>query len=201
MWAKTFPDDDVEVFMLAQGPEPVTCAKGLRVIPDHTWDTAPEFDVLVYPGGEGNIPQVGRRGDQVLAPEGIGAGRADDERVLRRAGVRSSRLARRQARDDALVGPPDAPVDGQGHRGPAGRSVRRRRSGHHRGGRVSRDRHGAPPGRAAALGRARERGQALHPVRPAAARLTSVLSRWPLHFVQRPSSSQVVCTISTLHGA
>jgi transcriptional regulator GlxA family with amidase domain len=58
MWAKSFPDDDVEVFTVAQGAEPVTCAKGLRVIPDHTWDTAPAFDVLVYPGGEGNIPQV-----------------------------------------------------------------------------------------------------------------------------------------------
>jgi transcriptional regulator GlxA family with amidase domain len=58
MWAKSFPADDVEVFMLAQTPEPVTCAKGMRVVPSHTWDTAPDFDVLVYPGGEGNIPQV-----------------------------------------------------------------------------------------------------------------------------------------------
>lgn len=59
MWAKSFPDDDVEVFLVAQGADPVRCAKGLRVIPDHTWATAPEFDVLVYPGGEGNIPQIG----------------------------------------------------------------------------------------------------------------------------------------------
>lgn len=59
MWAKSFPDDDVEVFMVAQGAEPVTCAKGMRVVADHTWDTAPEFDVHVFPGGEGNIPQIG----------------------------------------------------------------------------------------------------------------------------------------------
>lgn len=58
MWAKSFPRDDVEVFMLARDAEPVTCAKGMRVVPDHTWDTAPDFDVLVYPGGEGNLPQL-----------------------------------------------------------------------------------------------------------------------------------------------
>lgn len=58
MWGKSFPDDDVEVFMLGQTAETVTCAKGMKVVPDHTWDTAPDFDVLVYPGGEGNIPQV-----------------------------------------------------------------------------------------------------------------------------------------------
>ena len=59
MWAKMFPDDDVEVFMLAQAPGPVSCAKGMKVLPEHTWDTAPPMDVLVYPGGEGNAPQIG----------------------------------------------------------------------------------------------------------------------------------------------
>lgn len=59
MWARMNPDDDVEVFLLAPTAEPVTCAKGMRVIPDHSWDTAPEIDVLVYPGGEGNRVQIG----------------------------------------------------------------------------------------------------------------------------------------------
>jgi transcriptional regulator GlxA family with amidase domain len=54
MWAKSFPDDDVDVFTFAPSPDPVTCAKGLRVIPQHTIDTAGKIDVLVYPGGEGN---------------------------------------------------------------------------------------------------------------------------------------------------
>ena len=58
VWAKSF-DDDVEVFTVAPTSEPVTCAKGLRVIPDHSLDTAPEFDVLVYPGGEGNRAHIG----------------------------------------------------------------------------------------------------------------------------------------------
>jgi transcriptional regulator GlxA family with amidase domain len=52
-WSHQWPDDGVEVFTLAREAEPVTCAKGLRVLPDHSWETAPSFDVLVYPGGKG----------------------------------------------------------------------------------------------------------------------------------------------------
>jgi transcriptional regulator GlxA family with amidase domain len=52
-WSRGWPDDGVEVFTLARDTGPVTCAKGLRVLPDHGWETAPEFDVLVYPGGIG----------------------------------------------------------------------------------------------------------------------------------------------------
>src|SRR5207248_726249 len=44
-WAKSFPDDDVDIFTVALGPDAVTCAKGLRVIPDHTIDSAPAVDV------------------------------------------------------------------------------------------------------------------------------------------------------------
>ena len=59
MWSRMFPDDDVEVFTLAPTAETITCAKGLRVIPDHSWDSSPPIDVLVYPGGEGNRVQIG----------------------------------------------------------------------------------------------------------------------------------------------
>jgi len=52
-WAKQWPDDGVEVFTVASTTEPITCAKGLRVLADHTWDTAPSIEVLVYPGGFG----------------------------------------------------------------------------------------------------------------------------------------------------
>jgi transcriptional regulator GlxA family with amidase domain len=58
-WAKQWPGDDVEVFTIAREPGPVTCAKGLRVLTDHTWDDAPQMDVLVYPGGQGTRPQLG----------------------------------------------------------------------------------------------------------------------------------------------
>ena len=52
-WAKQWPGDDVDVFTLARAHELVTCAKGLKVLPDHSWDAAPPLDVLVYPGGRG----------------------------------------------------------------------------------------------------------------------------------------------------
>ena len=51
-WANGWPDDGVEIFTVAETAE-VRCAKGLRVLADHTWDTAPRPDVLVYPGGMG----------------------------------------------------------------------------------------------------------------------------------------------------
>ncbi len=35
------------------------CAKGMRVLPDHTWDTAPPLDVVIIPGGVGTRPQIG----------------------------------------------------------------------------------------------------------------------------------------------
>ncbi len=52
-WARQWPDDGAEVFTVAGTADAVTCAKGLRVLPDYTWETAPPFDVLVYPGGFG----------------------------------------------------------------------------------------------------------------------------------------------------
>jgi transcriptional regulator GlxA family with amidase domain len=58
-WAEQWPDDGVRVFTLAREEGPVTCAKGLRVLPDETWETAPRLDVLVYPGGRGTRAQLG----------------------------------------------------------------------------------------------------------------------------------------------
>ena len=52
-WATQWTDDGVEVFTVARSTEPVSCAKGMRVLPDHTWESAPPIDVLVYPGGVG----------------------------------------------------------------------------------------------------------------------------------------------------
>jgi transcriptional regulator GlxA family with amidase domain len=58
-WASGWPDDGVEVFTVAESEEPVRCAKGLRVLADHTWETAPALDVLVFPGGRGTRVQLG----------------------------------------------------------------------------------------------------------------------------------------------
>ena len=45
--------DGVEVFTIAQTLAPVTCAKGLRVLPDRTIAEAGALDVVIVPGGRG----------------------------------------------------------------------------------------------------------------------------------------------------
>jgi transcriptional regulator GlxA family with amidase domain len=57
-WAQNHPTDEVAVFTVAQREGIVTCAKGLKVLVDYTWDSAPRIDVLVYPGGRGTRPQI-----------------------------------------------------------------------------------------------------------------------------------------------
>jgi transcriptional regulator GlxA family with amidase domain len=41
------------VVTIAEHDRPVRCAKGLRVLADHTFADAPELDVVVVPGGHG----------------------------------------------------------------------------------------------------------------------------------------------------
>ena len=41
------------VFTVAQTTGPIRCSKGLRVLPDNTFDNAPKIDVLIVPGGVG----------------------------------------------------------------------------------------------------------------------------------------------------
>jgi transcriptional regulator GlxA family with amidase domain len=45
------PDD--RVVTIARTLDPVRCAKGLRVLPDHAFEDAPALDVLLVPGGDG----------------------------------------------------------------------------------------------------------------------------------------------------
>jgi transcriptional regulator GlxA family with amidase domain len=52
-WSHQWPADDVDVFTVARTHDVVTCAKGLKVLPDHSWEASPPLDVLVYPGGRG----------------------------------------------------------------------------------------------------------------------------------------------------
>jgi transcriptional regulator GlxA family with amidase domain len=52
-WATQHPDDGVSVHTVAESTEPIRSAKGLRVLADHTWETAPPPDVVVVPGGVG----------------------------------------------------------------------------------------------------------------------------------------------------
>src|SRR6059058_2759653 len=57
-WRFLYPDD-VEVVMVGENSAPVTCAKGMRVVPETCWDQLGDVDVLVYPGGRGTRLQLG----------------------------------------------------------------------------------------------------------------------------------------------
>ena len=50
--------DDIRVVTIAERAEPVRCAKGMRVIPDHTIADAPPLDVVMVPGGQGTRREV-----------------------------------------------------------------------------------------------------------------------------------------------
>jgi transcriptional regulator GlxA family with amidase domain len=74
MWARGWPEDGIEIFTVARTREPVTCAKGLRVLADRTWDELGRIDVLVYPGGRGVLSQLGDRRIRARVREVAAAG-------------------------------------------------------------------------------------------------------------------------------
>lgn len=57
-WAHQWTEDGVTAFTIADDTAPIRCAKGLRVLADHTIASAPPFDVLVFPGGRGTRPML-----------------------------------------------------------------------------------------------------------------------------------------------
>lgn len=57
-WARTYPDDGYRVVTFSRDGEQVRCAKGLRLVPDHSYDDVPPLDVLLYPGGRGTRPHL-----------------------------------------------------------------------------------------------------------------------------------------------
>jgi len=50
--------EEDRVITIAERAEPVRAAKGLRVIPDHSFADAPPLDVLIVPGGQGTRREV-----------------------------------------------------------------------------------------------------------------------------------------------
>ncbi|GAA5155896.1 DJ-1/PfpI family protein [Pseudonocardia eucalypti] len=50
--------DPDRVVLIGPGLEPVRCAKGLRVVPDATFDDHPPLDVILVPGGQGTRREV-----------------------------------------------------------------------------------------------------------------------------------------------
>lgn len=45
--------DGDRVITVAESLDPIRCAKGLRVLPDHTFEDCPPLDVILVPGGLG----------------------------------------------------------------------------------------------------------------------------------------------------
>ncbi|MFC4909129.1 DJ-1/PfpI family protein [Actinomadura gamaensis] len=41
--------------LISKTDAPVRCNKGMRVLPDHTFEDAPDLDVLLVPGGNGRV--------------------------------------------------------------------------------------------------------------------------------------------------
>ena len=85
-WSRMWPDDGVTVYTVADSLEPITAAKGLRVLPDHTWESMPTPAVVLWPGGIGARDQLGddnvRARVRSLAASGA---------LMTRVGVRSRR--------------------------------------------------------------------------------------------------------------
>lgn len=48
--------------LVAERPDPVSCGKGMRVLPDHTLGDCPPLDVLLVPGGRGTRREVDNAG-------------------------------------------------------------------------------------------------------------------------------------------
>ena len=49
---------ETAVIGIAEKEGPVRCANGLRVMPDHTFASAPELDVVLVPGGMGTRTEI-----------------------------------------------------------------------------------------------------------------------------------------------
>jgi transcriptional regulator GlxA family with amidase domain len=57
MWSKLFGGPERR-FIVAQSDDPVTCAKGLLVIPHISFTQCPQLDFLLVPGGQGTRQEV-----------------------------------------------------------------------------------------------------------------------------------------------
>ena len=51
-------DPELQVVTISESGDMVRCAKGLRVLPDHSFADAPEIQVVLVPGGQGTRREV-----------------------------------------------------------------------------------------------------------------------------------------------
>ena len=55
---RSLEPDSCEVFTVSEEGGEVRCAKGLRVLADHSFATAPKADIILVPGGQGTRTEV-----------------------------------------------------------------------------------------------------------------------------------------------
>jgi transcriptional regulator GlxA family with amidase domain len=103
--------------LVCENPGPVRCNKGLRVLPDHTFDDAPALDVILVPGGmgtrEGQLHNpvvtdwIGKTAQRAAWVHGVCTGTF----LLHAAGpARGRRVATHWSQEDALEARGDVTV-------------------------------------------------------------------------------------------
>jgi transcriptional regulator GlxA family with amidase domain len=93
-----FDDDACNVFTVSEHGGEVRCAKGLRVLADHSFETAPRADVILVPGGMGtrtevNNPKLIEYVQQVAADAELVTSVCTGSFVLERAGLLTGKRA------------------------------------------------------------------------------------------------------------
>jgi len=175
VWARMWPESS----------EAVTCAEGLRVLPEPNLGMALDVDLLVYPGGRGVMRQLGdervcQRLRRLAAQGTLMTSVCTGALVYADAGLLDGRAAATHwtaAEDLAELGR-DVDVRSEARFVDSGEVHRRRR--------LSRHRHGLALGRPPALQRTGTGGKAAHPVRPGAAGMSDPPSS---ALVSRPARS------------
>src|SRR4249919_1771867 len=51
-WTRSFPEDGYTASTFATDGQPVTCNKGLVIVPHHSRESVPGLAVLLHPGGD-----------------------------------------------------------------------------------------------------------------------------------------------------
>ena len=114
------------MFTIAQTLAPVTCAKGLRVLPDKTVAEAGALDVVIVPGGRGTRALIEDKPTHEWL-HGLAKGGTLVTSVHGLARARRRRASPEPARHDLVGRPRPTPRARPDHRGAAGRALRGQR--------------------------------------------------------------------------
>lgn len=57
-WVMLAPELGHEILTLSRDGAEITCAKGIRVVPDYSWESAGELDLVLVPGGRGTRDEL-----------------------------------------------------------------------------------------------------------------------------------------------